>query len=97
MSNADAVLITITITHKLTLWGLFLILHLGRRRKKKIIGINANQICVISRNHRPSISPLCYLPVKKCRHKDQFLRKARAGEVKIEHFSSFYFVVFSIT
>lgn len=34
---------------------------------------------------------------KKCWHKDQFARKARTKEVKVEHFLSFYFVLLLIS
>lgn len=34
---------------------------------------------------------------KKCWHKDQFVRKARTEEVKVEHFPGFYFVLFLIS
>lgn len=32
----------------------------------------------------------------KCWHKDQFVRGERTKEVKVEHFPSFYFVLFLI-
>lgn len=58
VSNADTVL---TIIYKLTLQQLFEP-YTWAKRETKTTGVNTNQIYVMSRNHRASVSPLRCFP-----------------------------------